>query len=140
MKTREEFLKFWGETYLATGDVPSGHAVYDFLNCKPEPEEIVNQDLEKLATNWAVSQSKTNVNCPACGEDVLWPHVAADFKAGYRARDEELRARWPRDTVSDANSALYTFESVPGETTRDTAGRAMLHAINWLRSQLFGGG
>jgi hypothetical protein len=46
---------------------------------------VSDEEIDRLAVCWAVAESKTNTKCPACAEDVLWTHVASDFKAGFNA-------------------------------------------------------
>jgi ssDNA-binding Zn-finger/Zn-ribbon topoisomerase 1 len=44
----------------------------------------------EAAEKYAIHISKKIVQCPACGEETLWKHVADDFIAGWDAAIKEV--------------------------------------------------
>lgn len=45
-------------------------------------------DARERAEQYAIHKEDTRHQCPACGEETLWQHIADDFLAGWDAAIE----------------------------------------------------
>jgi hypothetical protein len=116
---------------------PDNNQNSNILDEPPRFGHISDEEIEGAAVEWAVATSKTNTQCPACAEDILWTHVASDFREGARWMQSQLKPSPISDKVVEAFIKEFGKDTTEMHwTNKNDFNCGAWSALRWLREAL----